>query len=50
MQEYRTIAKAAVDEFTEKRSRFIGAIQPVKKGDVSAVPLYFAFTVEERVL
>lgn len=29
MQEYRTIAKAAVDEFTEKRSRFIGAIKPV---------------------
>ncbi len=29
MQEYRTIARAAVDEFTEKRSRFIGAIQPV---------------------
>lgn len=26
---YRTIAKAAVDEFTEKRSRFIGAIRPV---------------------
>lgn len=29
MQEYLTIAKAAVDEFTEKRSRFIGAIKPV---------------------
>ncbi len=29
MEEYRTIARAAVDEFTEKRSRFIGAIQPV---------------------
>ncbi len=29
MDEYRTIAQAAVDEFTEKRSRFIGAIQPV---------------------
>ncbi len=29
MDEYRTIARAAVDEFTEKRSRFIGAIQPV---------------------
>lgn len=27
---YLTVAKAAVDEFTEKRSRFIGAIQPVK--------------------
>ena len=26
---YLTVAKAAVDEFTEKRSRFIGAIQPV---------------------
>lgn len=26
---YLTIAKAAMDEFTEKRSRFIGAIQPV---------------------
>ncbi len=26
---YLTIEKAAVDEFTEKRSRFIGAIQPV---------------------
>lgn len=26
---YLTIAKEAVDEFTEKRSRFIGAIQPV---------------------
>ena len=30
MQAYLTIAKAAVDEFTEKRSRFIGAIQPAK--------------------
>ena len=29
LEEYRTIAKAAADEFTEKRSRFIGAIQPV---------------------
>lgn len=29
MDRYLTIAKAAVDEFTEKRSRFIGAIQPV---------------------
>ncbi len=29
MTSYRTIEKAAVDEFTEKRSRFIGAIQPV---------------------
>ncbi len=29
MEEYRTIASAAMDEFTEKRSRFIGAIQPV---------------------
>lgn len=29
MEEYLTIAKAAVDEFTEKRSRFIGAIRPV---------------------
>lgn len=29
MPEYLTVAKAAVDEFTEKRSRFIGAIQPV---------------------
>ncbi len=29
MQAYLTIAKAAQDEFTEKRSRFIGAIQPV---------------------
>ncbi len=29
MEEYRTIAGAAVDEFVEKRSRFIGAIQPV---------------------
>lgn len=29
MQEYRTVAKAAVDEFTEKRSLFIGAIRPV---------------------
>ncbi len=29
MTPYRTIEKAAVDEFTEKRSRFIGAIQPV---------------------
>ncbi len=29
MEEYRTVARAAVDEFTEKRSRFIGAIQPV---------------------
>ncbi len=27
--DYLTVAKAAVDEFTEKRSRFIGAIQPV---------------------
>lgn len=27
---YRTVAGAAQDEFTEKRSRFIGAIQPVK--------------------
>lgn len=27
---YYTVAEAAVDEFTEKRSRFIGAIQPVK--------------------
>ena len=26
---YLTIGRAAVDEFTEKRSRFIGAIQPV---------------------
>lgn len=26
---YLTIARAAVDEFVEKRSRFIGAIQPV---------------------
>ena len=26
---YLTIAKAAVDEFVEKKSRFIGAIQPV---------------------
>ncbi len=26
---YLTVAQAAVDEFTEKRSRFIGAIQPV---------------------
>ena len=26
---YLTVAKAAVDEFTEKRSRVIGAIQPV---------------------
>ena len=26
---YLTVASAAVDEFTEKRSRFIGAIQPV---------------------
>ena len=26
---YLTVAKAAVDEFTEKRPRFIGAIQPV---------------------
>ncbi|MBE6778144.1 MAG: YigZ family protein [Ruminococcaceae bacterium] len=29
MTSYRTIARAAEDEFTEKRSRFIGAIQPV---------------------
>ncbi len=29
MQDYLTVAGAAVDEFTEKRSRFIGAIQPV---------------------
>lgn len=29
MTPYRTIARAAEDEFTEKRSRFIGAIQPV---------------------
>lgn len=29
LEEYRTIAKAAVDEFTEKRSRFIGSIVPV---------------------
>ena len=27
--DYLTVANAAVDEFTEKRSRFIGAIQPV---------------------
>ena len=27
--EYRTVAAAAVDEFTEKRSRFIGAVCPV---------------------
>lgn len=26
---YRTVAAAAEDEFTEKRSRFIGAVQPV---------------------
>lgn len=26
---YLTVSKAAVDEFTEKRSRFIGAIRPV---------------------
>ena len=26
---YRTVAAAAVDEFTEKRSRFIGAVCPV---------------------
>ncbi len=29
MTPYRTIERAAVDEFTEKRSRFIGAIRPV---------------------
>lgn len=30
MQEYKTPAAAAQDEFTEKRSRFIGYIAPVK--------------------
>lgn len=29
LSEYRTVAAAAVDEFTEKRSRFIGAVCPV---------------------
>ncbi len=28
--EYLTVGREAVDEFTEKRSRFIGAIRPVK--------------------
>ena len=29
MDEYRTLREAAQDEFTEKRSRFIGYVRPV---------------------
>ena len=36
MNPYRTVYKAASDEFTEKRSRFIGHIQPVSSEEEAA--------------
>jgi uncharacterized YigZ family protein len=36
MKPYTTIAKEAADEFTERRSRFIGSIRPVKTPEEAA--------------
>ena len=33
MPEYRTVSAFAEDEFTEKKSRFIGHIAPVERED-----------------
>jgi uncharacterized YigZ family protein len=37
MKPYTTVAKEAADEFTERRSRFIGSIRPVKTPEEAAV-------------